>query len=231
MPVTTNILQRTFHFSFGESQGTCFTVDYDNQQYIITARHLVKSITDSATIRIKHEEVWKDYPVNLVGHCEGEVDISVLATTFQLSPTYPLPPNSHDIILGQDVYFLGFPYGLASEIGELNRNFPAPLVKKAILSATDSNMNIFLLDGHNNPGFSGGPVVYSPMKKPDHQFAVAGVISAYRYSMDPVYFKDKPTILEVRYNTGIIVVYGIEHAIDLISRYPIGFNLHGQNTF
>ena len=227
MPVTTNILQRTFQFSFGEPQGTCFTVDYENRQYIVTSRHLVKSITGPATIRIKHEGVWKDSSVNLVGHCEGKVDISVLATGFQLSPTHPLPPTSADIVLGQDVYFLGFPYGLASEIGELNRNFPLPLVKKATLSALDSKTSPFFLDGHNNRGFSGGPVVYSPMKKPDYEFSVAAVISAYRYSMEPVYFEDKPTSLEFKYNTGIIVAYGIKHAINLISQNPIGFNLQG----
>ena len=66
MSITTNILHRTFQFSFGKSRrGTCFTVDYDNRQYIVTARHIVEPITDSATIRIKHEKVWKDCPVNL----------------------------------------------------------------------------------------------------------------------------------------------------------------------
>ena len=111
MSVTTNILQRTFQFSFGKDGGTCFTIDYENRQYIVTARHTVKSITDSATIHIKHEKVWKPCPVNLVGHCEGKVDISVLAAGSQISRQHPLPPTTGGITLGQDVYFLGFPYG------------------------------------------------------------------------------------------------------------------------
>ena len=225
MPVTANILQRTFQFSFGESQGTCFTVDCVNRQYIVTSRHLVKPITDSATIRIKHEKVWKECQVNLVGHCEGTIDISVLTAGFQLSPLHPLPTNAGGITLGQDVYFLGFPYGLASEIGELNRDFPLPLVKKAILSAMDANTEPFLLDGHNNPGFSGGPIVFFPRGEPGNQLSVAGVISAYRFNMEPVYFDGKPTPLEFRYNTGIILAYGIKHAVDLIHQNPIGFNL------
>ena len=163
--ITTNVFQRTFQFSFGESQGTCFTVDHDNRQYIVTARHLVERLTDSATIKIKHEEVWKDCLVNLVGHCEGKIDISVLAAGFQISPTYTLPTSAGGITLGQDVYFIGFPYGIASEIGELNRNFPLPFVKKATFSASTPKLDILFLDGHNNPGFSGGPVVFSEVGK------------------------------------------------------------------
>ena len=230
MSITTNILRRTFQFSFGEEQGTCFTIDYDNRQYIVTARHLVDPITDSATIRIKHEKIWKDCPVNLVGHGEGEVDISVLAAGLQISPKYPLPPNAAGLTLGQDVYFLGFPYGLASEVGELNQNFPFPFVKKATVSAMDFNPNRIFLDGHNNRGFSGGPVVFSEVGKPANQLSVAGVISGYRFGTEPVYLKGKPTPLEFRYNTGIILAYQIKHAVDLISQNPIGFNLEDKNT-
>ncbi len=228
MSITKSILERTFQFSFDESQGTCFTIDCDNRQYIVTARHLVWPITGPATISIKHEKVWKPCSVNLVGHCRGEVDISVLAAGFQLSSTHPLPTTG-GIILGQDVHFLGFPYGLTSEVGAFNRNFPFPLVKKATLSAVDSNY-LFFLDGHNNPGFSGGPVVFSPEGKPDNDLSVAAVISGYRLNMEPVYLEGERTPLEFVYNTGIIVAYGIKHATDLISQNPIGFNLQSQNT-
>lgn len=230
MSITANILKRTFQLSFGKGQGTCFTIDYDNRQYIVTARHLVEPIIDSATIRIKHETVWKDCPVNLVGHGEREVDISVLAAGVQISPKHPLPPTAAGLTLGQDVYFLGFPYGLTSEVGELNQNFPFPFVKKATLSTFDTKTNPFFLDGHNNPGFSGGPVVFSEAGKPANQLSVAAVISGYHPRMEPVYLEGKHTLLEFEYNTGIIVAYGINHAVGLISQNPIGFNLEGKNT-
>jgi len=230
MSITTNILRRTFQFTFGKEQGTCFTIDRDNRQYIVTARHLVEPLTDSATIRIKHEQIWKDCSVNLVGHGEGEVDISVLAAGIQISPKYPLHPNAAGLALGQDVYFLGFPYGLTSEVGELNQNYPFPFVKKATMSAMDFNPNRIFLDGHNNPGFSGGPVVFSEVGKPTNPLSVAGVISGYRFRMEQVYLEGKPTALEFRYNTGIILVYGINHAVDLISQNPIGFKLEEKNA-
>ena len=39
---STNILQRTFYMKFGKSTGTCFTIDIDNHQYIVTAQHILK---------------------------------------------------------------------------------------------------------------------------------------------------------------------------------------------
>ena len=225
MYVTSNVIHRTFQITFGKGQATCFAVDCENRQYIVTARHIVKTITDSAIIRIKHERVWKDCPVNLVGHCEGEIDISVLSAERRLAPDHPLPLTAAGLTLGQDVYFLGFPYGLTGEFEDMNRNFPVPFVKKAIVSALDSKTSPLYLDGHNNPGFSGGPVVFSQMAKPDNELSVAGVISGYRYNREPVYLFGMRTPLKYKYNTGIVAAYGIQHAVDLIHRNPIGFDL------
>jgi hypothetical protein len=38
----------------------------------------------------------------------------------------------------------------------------------------------FLLDGHNNPGFSGGPVVFRASNKVDKEFYVMAVVSGFR---------------------------------------------------
>ena len=234
MSITANIIRRTFQFYFGKYQGTCFTIDYDNRQYIVTARHIVESITDSATIHIKYKKDWKDYPVKLVGHGEGKIDISVLAAPIQISPTYPLPPTTDGLVYGQDVYFLGFPdlhpsYNWVSEVGEFNDNFPMPLIKKAIISRADLKASCFLLDGHNNVGFSGGPVVFSEVGKPGAQLSVAAVISGYLYGQEEVYLENDDSPLELTYNSGVIEAHGIKHAIDLISQNPIGFNLEDKN--
>ena len=225
MVPTSNVLQRTFQLAFDGSQGTCFTVDCNNRQYIVTAKHLVKQIKATAIIQIRHDESWKDCQVNLVGHCDEPIDISVLAADLQLSPTHCLRMNPADIILGQEVYFLGFPYGLNTNIGETNRNFPIPFVKKAILSAMETKLDLLFLDGHNNPGFSGGPVVFSQGQNPTDAFSVAGVISGYHASTLPVYQAGEATALVSQYNTGIIHSYGIKHVIRLIDQNPIGFNL------
>lgn len=224
--ITTNVIQRTFHISIGNSAGTCFTIDVDGKQYLITAKHLVEQIKDTAKIRIYHENQWKNIQVTLVGHCEGDIDISVVAAGFQLSPPFELEPTSAGIIYGQDVYFLGFPYGMTGQIGELNRDYPLPFVKKAVVSCmyrTEDGVQISFLDGHNNPGFSGGPVVF---KEPNGQtYKVAAVISGFQATEEPIYQDGKQVPLAYRYNTGIIIAYGIKHALDVINVAPSGYVL------
>ena len=208
--ITTNIVQRTFRIR-STQEGTCFTIDVDDRQYIVTAQHLVEKVVGQNSVKIMQEKKWKGLQVKLVGHCEGEVDISVLAADIQISPTYPLNPTLGGIILGQDVYFLGFPYSLKSDVGSINRNFPLPLVKKAIVSLVAERGHYILLDGHNNPGFSGGPVVFHPNNR-GNDFCVAGVVAGYRHACDPVYKnkKQKQNEIPIGYyksNTGIIVTY------------------------
>lgn len=228
--ITTNILQRTFQISFEKSFGTCFTVDVDERQYLITARHLVSEMTGAVTVKILHDRQWKELPVKLVGHSKGDADISVLAPGQQLSPDYPLNPSSAGLGLGQDVYFLGFPYGLITDVGGLNNGFPMPLIKKGIVSSLgfDETGNYILLDGHNNPGFSGGPVVFTRLGGPVDELSVAGVVSGYHYQYEPIYQKQHETPLSYKYNTGIIVTYSIRHAMDLIHENPIGIPLKNK---
>ncbi len=224
MVPTTNILQRTFRIRSGDSTATCFTVDVDNRQYIITAKHLLKEVIGQSIVQIMYDKQWTNLPVKLVGHCEADVDISVLAADRPISPTHPLDTTQAGLVLAQDVYFLGFPYGLASEVlSSLNNDFPLPFVKKAIVSQFDKGY--IMLDGHNNPGFSGGPVVFHPRLN-SNDLSVAGVVSGYRFEKEPVYQDQEQTqVGYYKYNTGIIVAYDIKHAIDLISQNPIGAKL------
>jgi len=215
-------------FKYGDGMGTCFTLDFEGRQYLVTAKHVVKGISGSDRIEVFYANDWHTLAVTLVGEARNEADITVLTTDLQLSPAHPLPPVSlGDFFLSQDVYFVGFPYGLFTEVGDTNRNFPLPFVKKGIVSSwfTDEHgVKQFFLDGHNNPGFSGGPVVL-PRFGTYEDFKVMAVVSAYRFENLPIYAGDTPTALAYRHNTGIVVAYDIKHATDVIQSNPIGFVL------
>lgn len=89
-------------------------------------------------------------------------DVAVFRLRRPITPNHPLPLSVDDMVFGQDCYFLGFPLGLTFDIGEFEY---FPLVKRATVSAKNHRINgrpILLLDGWNNPGFSGGPVVFRP---------------------------------------------------------------------
>jgi hypothetical protein len=130
------------------------------------------------------------------------------------------------LALGEDLYFLGFPYGIVMDFAQLNNGYPLPLCKRACVSALGGTMPNFpdmLLDGHNNPGFSGGPVIYS--RSGPTGFMVAGVITAFMAMREPVHAQGTPTPFTYNYNTGIIHAYSIEHAVNMIKANPIGFAL------
>ena len=220
---STNVLQRVFHISHENKAGTCFTIDVEGRQYLITAKHLVHSIQKPYVVQMYHDDEWKSLQLDLVGHGPERVDLTVLAAKQQISPTHPLEPTTKGLILGQDVLFLGFPYGIISDSGNINNRFPFPLVKKGIVSALfQDNVKDLFLDGYNNPGFSGGPVVYEVVKG---TLNVAGVVSGYLSKPEPVYDEHGATALQHDYNTGIVRVTSIDHAVDLIRANPVGFEL------
>ena len=226
MVPTSNILLRTFRIAHGGQTGTCFTVDVDDRQYLVTAKHLVESVDGLCMVQIFQHGTWKNLQTELVGHGAGSNDVTVLAPVTQLSGRYPLHATTVGLALGEDVLFLGFPYGLANEIGELSNYFPVPLVKKGIVSALQyEGAEVLLLDGHNNPGFSGGPVVYKSTTDRLGSMTVVGVVSGYLRTSEPVYDSGEESKLSYSYNTGIVKAHYIEDAIDLIHANPIGFKL------
>lgn len=223
--ITANVFRRTFFIKFGQSTGTAFTVDCDGRQYLITARHVVDGIANGATIGIRRHGQWHDKSVQVVGYGDParlEEDVAVLALPDQISPSFQMEPTSSGLIWGQDVFFLGFPYGLATEKAP-NEGYPLPLIKRALMSGTtNENLEVFLLDGHNNPGFSGGPAVFKPATTNSNEFRVFGIVSAYRQEHTPITFQGKQTGLTSSTNTGIVICPSIKRATDFIEANPIG---------
>ena len=221
MSVTTNILQRTFHIQHQGSTGTCFTVDVEGGRYLITARHVVECIGKNAVVELSYKRSWVSVPVRLVGHGIGDIDVSVLAPQQLFGPTHPLSLTVAHLVLAEDVYFLGFPYGLSMEVQtKLNGGFPLPLVKKATVAAIQFQDQPLLLDGHNNVGFSGGPVARRGTAK---EQIVIGVVSGYQAERECV--RDEhgdETSYTYETNTGIIIAHHISQALDIVRANPIG---------
>ncbi len=224
--VTTNAIQRTFKIRLGDSQGTAFTIERAGRQYLVTARHVLAE-NEPGMIEIWHEEVWKSLFVRVVGIGHGDVDVAVLAATFQVSPVYPLEIGAHGMHYSQPVYILGFPLGLRSGGAEINRGLPIPFVKSGIVSAIESGAGRIYIDTHVNEGFSGGPVVFHPRDRAAeaHELRVAGVVAGYVECHRPVLGGDGLHLANAGENSGIGVAIGAKHIIDLIDANQIGFQL------
>ena len=221
--VNANILTRVLHLKVGEKTGTGFTVEVDGRQYLITAKHLTdgKEIDE---IKIWHK-TWQAIKVTVVGIGKGKEDVIVLASDKVLTQTLPVDVGSGSIIVGQNVRFLGFPLGLTQDYMIEDGGMRLPLVKGGILSGMkfENETSWLLVDGHNNRGFSGGPVVFKPLGAGNEVWRIAGIISGYRIEYVDVKDKLKQTIGIAEGNSGILVATGIKTALKLIELNPVGF--------
>jgi S1-C subfamily serine protease len=222
--ITFNVYDRVFQVKWHGATGTAFTTDLDGRQYLISARHVFKGLSQSATIEVYRNSQWQGIDVELVGVPEGNADVIVLSPSCVLSPPHPLPLTKGDVVLSQDVHFVGFPFGLHSKAKAVDGMLHIPLVKRACLSGhlEDGKHRLWLLDGFNNPGFSGGPVIRSDIKSLGSNLAVFGIISGYRFHEEPVFDGTEKTNLRVQANTGIIYAYSAAVALDIISANPSG---------
>ena len=72
-----------------------------------------------------------------------------------------------DIPLGTNVFFVGFPFFIGTELGFMNNsikrmyaeNVPNPLVRSGSIAWISDNNDSFLLDAFSYPGNSGSPVI------------------------------------------------------------------------
>jgi hypothetical protein len=111
---------------------------------------------------------------------------------------------------------LGFPFGLNTKD---NSGFPYPLIKKATFSgsAIENGIHIMLLDGHNNPGFSGGPVIFiDRYTTSKNKWFISGVISAYVNQKNQMITPFGT--MNYDENAGVIIVIGAKHIISIIER-------------
>ena len=224
--ITFNVYDRVF-FIRGAKYGTAFTVDVGGRQYLVTAGHVLGSESDLSSLKVFFRNTWCALPVEFVGAGKGEIDIAVVAPKQRMSPSHPLEPNTAGLILGQDVFFVGYPFKMWSNAGDIMNGRPLPFVKKGTLSAAfdpADDVKRLYVDAINNEGFSGGPIVFAQGTSTNYQ--VAGVVSKFKTEYEPVLDEhDNPTGHRVAYNTGFLVGYSINHALSIIRANPIGFSL------
>ena len=225
--VTSNVLLRVLRFQSGVHAGTAFTVEVDGQQYLITARHNIGKPEAKIEIKLFLDSAWRSFKVRAIYPDNDSVDIVALDVGKKVTVDFSFEPTSQDITIGQQVYFVGYPWGLGSRGGLHGGIAEFPFVKSGVLSAIDSRQTdavIFYVDGDNNPGFSGGPVVYRHSMT--RAFRAAAVVRGYQNEPFPVLKKKdlkNPDAkayedLYARGNSGIIVAYSIKHIVDAIQK-------------
>jgi hypothetical protein len=246
---TTNVLTRVLMVESQYGRGSIFSLDVDKREYWITAKHIITGAAHppygsvqmkSVSLRILDPgspgEKWLPVVFSVID-AGNDIDIVVLAAPKPLldSPIASVVADSTGAFLGGDCEFLGFPYGGGWRAKFDNgKSYWMPFVKHCTVSAiTNEDTRIWVLDGINNAGFSGGPVIFRT--GPDQR--IMAVVSGYHLEPTEVIStaasksvsngvqthepapRSKGT---VNLNSGFIISYDISYAIDAIHKNPIG---------
>lgn len=225
---TSNVLYRVLRLRTPAATGSAFTIEVDGKQYLLTARHILEGFGSEGEVELWIEGRWSRNRARAIYPSRQVVDIAALDLGRPVTVTFPLEPSAGGLTLGAQVYFLGYPYGLSTA----GSSAPAPpgfgeipFLKSGIVSALDDRdpeANVIYVDGHNNPGFSGGPIVF--WHSASRRFRVAGVVRGYRNEILPVLKRkhlNNPEApahndLYTRANSGIVIGYDVRHIIDAI---------------
>lgn len=224
--IPSECLCRTLYFEAGNSCGTCFSYEKNNKQFLITARHIFEECGFPNFMQVSFclgDMNLVKVNVNVYYHKNQFVDIAIMEPENNafLTKTFNAPNyTTKGLIWGQDVFFLGFPYGKYLNIAKPNNENPIPFIKKACMSGMlkENEVNHLLLDGINNEGFSGGPVCFKFCNTTE--FYIAGVISGYEYTYNYLETIDSECKYDsyIKTNTGIIFATDISHALEIIEQ-------------
>lgn len=243
--VTTNVITRVFMVASKYGRGSIFSVDVDGREYWLTAKHVltgaehppygsldIKSVSLQILDPMTQGEHWLPEQFSVIDPGK-DIDIVVLAPPHTILDK-PLPSVTLDSTgapFGGDCEFLGFPYGGGWRATfEDGKSSWFPFIKHCTVSALNKETaKIWILDGINNSGFSGGPVIFQtgPSQK------IMAVVSGYETELAQVNpsatRNDAPKLAKkasrnatVNLNSGFIVAYDVSYAVEAIHKNPIG---------
>ncbi len=233
--VPATVLQRVFEIRVANSVGSGFVLDYPGgTQFLVTAKHMVGRGPDVPKIEILHDDGWKALAIERILRCNNNCDIAVIVLKVPLRTQIAVPQPELDrtgqgYYVGEEVFFVGFPLGLSMggvyHGHSLNGDFPIPLVKRATVSGIYPENGFDLLDGFNNHGFSGGPVIVVPDNPASHAVQIIGVVSGFiPQELEPRRIEGTPSNAGAapppwQVNSGILIAWRIAKSADLIDSY------------
>lgn len=219
--IPTNIFHRVLHLAHGDVTATGTLLHVDNREYLATSKHFAELLTDR--VEIFYNNRWTLVAVHLVGH-NPDADVSVVALAAPIvDEELSISMTLGGMTYGGDVYFMGFPFGLSGTGSLLTRNFPIPFVKRAIVAnfASEEFGVDFWLDGHNNVGFSGGPIISVDPRNPGN-CTLRGFICSYYTHPEVIYGPSEAERSTYQANSGLIMAAKVDRALTMIAINPIG---------
>lgn len=167
-----------FQVEIRGNTGTAFIRGSGTNTYFVTAAHVVGELKAGDRIKINRVNGWLEVEVASVSLHPDGYDVAAFTTIGPKSMPIQFSQELPALSPGAELKFLGFPHGLSNSFPSAT-GFSTPMVRTAFFSGvyTEANHEYLVLDGFNNPGYSGGPI-YGHSKSGNS--VLVGVISGYR---------------------------------------------------
>ncbi len=166
---TNNILFNTLMIKFRAEAGTMFSIEVDNREYWLTAKHILtgrksgpagefteKTVLIDVLDPIGDSIKWNSIQFAVIDPGK-DIDIAVLVPNLKLHdvglPSLKVSPGSMG--MGQECSFLGYPFANTWTATISNSTkYKMPFIKHCYISGIiRQSAAILVLDGINNPGF------------------------------------------------------------------------------
>jgi hypothetical protein len=192
-------------------------MNHKGQLWLVTAKHVVDGIGKD-DIEVHDQTGERHSGLRRIPTATSHEDVAVFRLwTEDADFGPPLEPHvADDVFPTRDAYFLGFP-DLSK--GLTYAHPTTPFIKKAIVSGQAADRDgtiVWLLDGLVNHGFSGGPVIIHEQEPEGYR--VFGVVSSY-VPAELAVTAPSPSGSFVKTNSGLVIVFNIQHALDLIDAW------------
>lgn len=214
-----DLLKQVFRLQHAEEIGSGFTITVRERQYFVTAAHVVKGLEVSNNLELACKGGYASFKVLEIHRPIKELDIAILRLDGD-GALYSWQDAKYDwvgLVVGCECGFLGFPFGMSAEGLKDSEGWPHPFLKKGWLAGSQrvsEKVWHFLLDGHNNKGFSGGPVFF--VNADTGATHVFGVVSEFHREAGTEYTSGDAT--DIMVNAGIVYCHPIMPALAALQK-------------
>ena len=226
-PDISSVIERTFHLRSSAGTGTAFVIEFNGEQFLVTARHNVtKTANFSELDDVRPRQIIRLYfdesregvgeiiaPVEQIAvGCgdpdNGGVDVAVLKLSegLEFDSESPALGRPEDLFVTQHVAMSTTEFWLAFGTGFVIVTRTGTIAKIVKPGHRTSLTGDLLVEIEAYPGFSGSPIMYWDEKR---QARPAGVAARFSWRTMQT-FGPNPV------HSGFIGCFRIQHALDLI---------------
>ena len=207
-----------FHIKTWKGPGTSFVHQDERGFFFVSAGHLFEGVKPSEKVHLhRADQTWMEFEVLDLVHHPGGADVCCFALNISVDMPDRWKPDAEPAAFpGDEFKFVGFPHGLEGNYPG-SHGFATGLVRTAFFSGVIEidGVQVTLLDGLNNPGYSGSPVYGLTKDGTNFLCAVVTGFRNEREALGQLYRRDGDKIVEVeghfiqRLNSGLIYAAGI----------------------